>query len=88
MVLEKNAGEFERRPKLLARHYNLLAVFNLLEGNAGKGRSYIFRCMRLDPANWRALVCLVLSFSGRSVCRAFFRILRRFKAGYYWIIPD
>lgn len=88
MVLEKNAGEFAGRPRLLARHYTLLAVLNLLEGNPATGRSYIFRCLRLDPANWRALICLGLSFSGRSVVRAFFRGLRRFKPGYYYIIPD
>lgn len=89
MILEKYADDFCKQPKLLARHYNLLSVLSLLEGDINKGRSYIFNSIKLDHTNWRAFVCLMFSFLGTSTCKMIFKYLKRIKqGGYYWLVSE
>ncbi len=64
LILEKNHDEFKNKKKLLARYWINIGNLLVANGEAKKGRRYIFDALRLYPFSVRSTSAALLAFFG------------------------
>jgi len=75
-LIQKYAGELEKRKKLLARYYYVLGRVLCNEGQFLKGREYLVRACQKFPFNLKYYLFVFISFCGEKTYKTFVKWTR------------
>ncbi len=76
LVLDKFRADIERNPALLAKRAYWIGSYHMRDGDAAKGRAFLWTAVKARPFNPRYLAGWFLSLLGRPIYRAAYRLLK------------
>jgi len=75
-LFNKYLPDLEKNPALLAKRAYWIGSFHLRDGDAAKGRKFLWRALRAQPFNPRYLAAALVSLLGQPVYRSLYRMAK------------